>query len=283
MKTCDLHTHSTFSDGTYTPTEIVKHAKEIGLSAVALTDHNTSKGLHEFMEAGRTYDLITVPGCEFSTEYLGKEVHVVGLFFPEHNWVEIEDYVEIMNMAKHNSNIKLIRALRKAGYDITFEEVAALTDSDEFNRAHVARALMAKGYVSSVNEAFSTLLREKHGFYVPAKKLGTIATVRFIKAYGGVAIIAHPFLNLTYEELLTFLPLAKEAGLDAIETQYSKFTEEQNMQALELTKQFDLLQSGGSDFHGTTKPDIMLGTGRGSLSVPFDFYTALAARAEEKQ
>ncbi len=278
MKTCDLHTHSKYSDGSFSPEELVKSAKEIGLSAIALTDHNTSLGLREFMEAGEKYGVITVPGCEFTTEYNGREIHMVGLFLGEEAWPEIEDYVELAHMAKRSSNIKMIAALQKDGYDITYEEADALTEADGFNRSHVARVLMAKGYVESIKQAFSGLLKEGGGYYTPAKKLGAIVTIRFIKTYGGTAVLAHPFLNLDEDGLREFLPKAKEAGLDAIETRYTEFDEETTRRAESLAKEFGLLQSGGSDFHGEGKANISLGTGFGDLCVPFSFYEDLVPR-----
>ncbi len=271
-KRVDLHCHSTFSDGTLTPTELVQLAKQQGLSALALTDHNTSAGLKEFMEAGKDSGIITVPGCELSTEWKGKEIHVVGLFFKEKYWSEVEDFVELMHIAKRNSNETLIKNLNNAGYEVSFEECAALTDAAEFNRAHIARVLVAKGYVESVSQAFDELLKEGKGFYVPAKRLQTIAAIRFIKVFGATAIMAHPLLNLTYNEMREFLPLGKDAGLDAIETHYTEFDEEMTQTAESLAKEFGLKQSGGSDFHGATKPGISLGTGRGSLYVPYRFY-----------
>ena len=277
MKICDLHTHSCFSDGTASPTEIVRLAEAAGLSAVALTDHNTSKGLKAFMQAGESSDVITVPGCEFTTGYGEKdtELHIVGLFLGEEAWPEIDDFVELMHVAKKNSNRKLIANLKAAGYEITYGEVEAITQADEFNRAHVARILCKKGYVKSVKEAFDTVLKEGCGYYVPPKRINALTTVRFIKAYGGVAILAHPFLNMSYEELLGFLPEAKKAGLDAIETHYSTFDAEQTKKAKELADKFELLESGGSDYHGEAKPDISLATGRGTLCVPFEFYEKL--------
>lgn len=269
---CDLHCHSNFSDGTFSPAELVKLAEKQGLSALALTDHNTAGGLKDFMEAGKNSKVITVPGCEFSTEWNKKEIHIVGLFFKEEYWTEIEDFVEMMHIAKRNSNERLIANLNKAGYLVSSEEAAALTDGDDFNRAHVARVLMAKGYVSSVAEAFGGLLKEGNGFYTPAKRITSIAAIRFIKVYGATAIMAHPLLNLTYKEMLDFLPEAKMAGLDAIETRYTEFDEEMTHNAIRLAENFELKQSGGSDFHGKTKPGIDLGTGRGNLSVPFKFY-----------
>ena len=274
---CDLHCHSNFSDGTLSPTELVQLAERQGLSALALTDHNTSYGLKEFMEAGENSKVITVPGCEFSTEWRGKEIHIVGLFFKEEYWQEIEDFVEMMHIAKRNSNERLIANLNKAGYMVSAAEAAALTDGDDFNRAHIARVLMAKNYVASVAEAFDSLLKEGNGFYFPAKRITSIAAIRFIKVYGATAIMGHPLLNLTYTEMMDFLPEAKEAGLDAIETRYTEFDEEMTYNATRLAESFGLKQSGGSDFHGKTKPGINMGTGRGNLEVPFSFYEDMLA------
>ncbi len=281
-KRCDLHSHSTFSDGTLTPTQLVALAEKQGLSALALTDHNTSAGLKEFMEAGKNSPVITVPGCEFTTEWNGIEIHIVGLFFREEYWKEIEDFLEFSNLAKANSNRALIANLNKAGYEITEEECAALSAGD-FNRSHVARILMAKGYVNSVSEAFDKLLKEGLGFYFPAKRITPMAAIRFIKVYGATAIMAHPLLNLNEEQLQVFLPEAKEAGLDAIETHYSKFDDSMTAVLVSLAERFGLKQSGGSDFHGTTKPDIELGTGRGNLFVSHSFYEDLLTCANQNK
>ena len=275
MKLCDLHSHSAFSDGSLSPAELIALAEQEGLSALALTDHNTAKGLAEFMDAGSRSSVIPVPGCEFTTQYNGKEVHMVGLCMPRPSWVEIDDYTELMRIAKHNSNLKMINALQRDGYDVTYEEAAALTDGDEFNRNHVARVLVQKGVIESVDQAFATLLSEGNGYYTPAKKLSAISTVKFIKQYGGKAVLAHPFLNLTEEELLDFLPQAKEAGLDAMETMYTEFDEATTQKAKQLADRFALKQSGGSDFHGAGKPKIRLGKGFGNLAVPFSIYQAL--------
>ena len=169
-KRCDLHSHSRFSDGTLSPAELVKLAEERGISALALTDHNTCKGLPEFMEAGRQSSVITVPGCEFSTEWNKNEIHIVGLFFRRKYWSEIDNFLEQTHIAKRLSNQRLIDNLNKAGYRISEEEISALT-SGTYNRAHVARALMAKGYVNSVTEAFDTLLRPGKGFYYPPARI----------------------------------------------------------------------------------------------------------------
>ena len=138
--------------------------------------------------------------------------------------------------------------------------------------------LLDKGYVGSVKEAFDTLLREGNGYYIPARRLGALATVSFIRAYGGRAILAHPFLNLDEAGLLDFLPQAKEAGLEGMETRYTEFDRETTRRAEALAARFRLMESGGSDFHGEAKPDIRLGRGWGALEVPFSFYEALAGQ-----
>ena len=280
MKTCDLHTHSTCSDGTDTPAELVKLAEQAGLSGIALTDHNTVKGLRAFLDAGKESSIVTVPGCEFSTDYGRTELHIVGLFLRERVWPQIEQYAEQLHGGKKRSNELLIERLRAAGYDITYEEAeAAAPDADTFNRAHVAGLLQQKGYVRDRKEAFATLLHENSGFYIPPARPGALDTIAFIKEIGGAAVLAHPFQNLDAAGLADFLPLAKARGLDAIETEYSEFDAETTEAAAALAERFGLKQSGGSDYHGSVKPDIALGTGKGSLCVPFAFLEELRSSA----
>ena len=280
-KICDLHTHSNCSDGSLSPTELVAAAKKQNIAVLALTDHNTTKGLKEFMAAGKTYDLITVPGCEFSTDYGDTELHIVGLFLPERSWPAVEDYVEILKRNKHRSNLLLIEKLRERGCEISYDEVAALTDADEFNRAHVARVLLAKRFVSSMDQAFNTLLKPGNGCYFPSKRPDVLETTSFIRKIGGLAVLAHPFLNLDHAELETFLPQAKAAGMTAMETYYSLFDKIETDEASALAERFGLLQSGGSDFHDAAKPAISLGTGQGDLCVPFSVYETLLQYREK--
>ena len=278
MKTCDLHTHSIFSDGTFSPAELVALAAETGLSAIALTDHNTVLGLRDFMKAGETASVKTVPGCEFTTEYHGKEVHIVGLFLEEAVWDEVENYFLKLKRSKKESNYLLIQNLQKAGYEITYDEVSSSTQASEFNRAHVALLMQKKGYIQSIPDAFNTFLKEGNGVYIPPKRLDVFQTIEFIKSVDGVAVLAHPFLNLEEEELRTFLPQAKKRGLDAMETMYSDYDDITTKKAANLAEEFELLRSGGSDFHGSVKPAISLGVGRGNLCVPIEYLETLQNR-----
>ena len=284
MKICDLHTHSNYSDGSLPPAELVRMAENKGLSALALTDHNTAAGLPEFMKAGESSKVITVAGCEFSTEYTlcaddgesrVQELHIVGLFFDESVWGSVEEYVSEHMKNKKISNQNMIKRLQDAGYDITYDEVSAITDAGEFNRAHIARILCRKGYIERPADAFEELLKEGCGFYIPPKRPDVFETIKFIKKNGAVSVLAHPFLELSADELRCFLRAAKPAGLDAIETNYSKFDDEMIKQACAIAGEMELARSGGSDFHGDAKPDVEMGTGRGSLEVPFDYYEDL--------
>ena len=276
MKLCDLHTHSTCSDGTLTPTELVKLALEKNLSAVALTDHNTVAGLPEFLEAARGTELEAVPGIEFSVDYGDTELHILGLFVKPEHYGPITERVEDMLRRKEQSNIDLVKNLEQAGIFLSYEDIKAATTTGQVNRALIAAEMLRKGYVGSIQEAFSKYLKQSHGYYNPPKRPDAFETIRFIRSLGAVAVWAHPFLNLKTEEAIReFLPEACQAGLQGMEVFYPKFDENQTSLALQLVKEFGLHPSGGSDFHGENKPDIQLGSGKGSLSLPITLLEGL--------
>lgn len=276
MKLCDLHTHSTCSDGTLTPTELVKLALEKELSAVALTDHNTVAGLPEFLEAARGTELEAVPGIEFSVDYGDIELHILGLFVKPEHYGPITERVEDMLRRKEQSNIDLVKNLEQAGIFLSYEDIKSATTTGQVNRALIAAEMLRKGYVGSIQEAFSKYLKQSHGYYNPPKRPDAFETIRFIRSLGAVSVWAHPFLNLKTEEAIReFLPEACQAGLQGMEVFYPKFDENQTALALQLVKEFGLQPSGGSDFHGENKPDIQLGSGKGSLSLPITLLEGL--------
>lgn len=274
---CDLHTHSVFSDGTYTPAQLIKEAEHIGLSAIALTDHNTVSGLPEFMKAGSGSKVEAIPGVEFSTDYGDKELHIVALFVRPEYFNQITALVSEAHRRKEKSNIALIESLRRAGYELSYEDIKAKTPGGQVNRAHIGEALTELGYTSSIKEAFKTLLSPKCGYYQPPKRIDVFVTIEFIRSIHAVPILAHPFLNLTEAELRAFLPVAKHHGLAAMETIYSTYDEETTELARSIADEFGLKHSGGSDFHGTKKPDIALGRGRGNLLIPLTIAKQLKA------
>lgn len=275
---CDLHTHSTFSDGTYTPTELIRAASSLGLGAIALTDHNTVAGLPEFMAAAETAGITAVPGVEFSTDFEGLDVHILGLFIRPEHYRAVSDFVAEGCRQKEQSNIELIRALRADGFDVNYAEIKARCAGGHFHRGQVAAVLTEKGYTSSIKEAFRTLLSEEQGYYHPPKRPGSFDVIRFIKSLGAAAVLAHPLLTMEEPTLRRFLVPAVESGLDAMETVYSTYDDETAALAERIAAEFGLLRSGGSDFHGSIKPDTSLGTGRGQLLVPLEFSERLKSK-----
>ena len=268
---CDLHTHSVFSDGTYTPGEIVAEAKRLGL-IVALTDHNTAAGLPEFVTMAQKFGVTAVPGVEFSTEYKGKELHLLGLFvLPEH-YAAVERMVKEQHVLKEISNMELVERLNQAGYLIDYAKVKGRNPNGNANRAHMAAELLERGYVTSVQEAFDTILSGNGGFYIPPSRLQLIDVVKELRRIGVLPVLAHPLQELTERELRELLPNAIEAGLAGLETMHASYTPEMIARAEEIAAEFGLLPSGGSDFHGSVKPDISLGTGKGWLYIPSEVY-----------
>ena len=277
---CDLHVHSHFSDGTWPPAAIIAEAERIKLDAVALCDHNTVAGLPEFLAAGKNSPVETVPGIEFSTDYQGTELHILALFVKPEHYEAITRMMEDWKKRKEQSNIDLVAALNRAGYDLSYDTIQRKSNG-YINRAHIAAALTEAGYTESVQEAFKKLLNPSRGFYRPPEKLCAFDIIRFIKSIGAAAVLAHPFLNLEEAGLREFLREAVACGLDGMEVMYPKFSPEQAALAEKIAAEFGLLPSGGSDFHGENKPDIALGRGRGTLAVPKEWLEALRQRAEK--
>lgn len=272
MPYCDLHTHSDYSDGTYTPKQIIDEAEAMKLSAVALCDHNTVKGVYEFFEAALGKTVKAVAGIEISTDYGEHELHILGLFIPQERYEEIEQFVQTIVKNKEESNRVLIKMLRNAGYAISFDEIKAKTRNGQFNRANIACELTEKGYASSINDAFKTILNK---FYIRTKRIPVFEAIDFLRSKNCTVVLAHPFLNLNEAELRKFLPQAKASGLDAMEVFYPTYDAELMEKSKAIADEFGLLYSGGSDFHGTNKIDIKLGHGRNNVFVQDEIYKKL--------
>lgn len=264
IKICDLHTHSRYSDGTCSPAELLQLAEEAGVSAVALCDHNTVAGLAEFVAAARESRVEAVPGIEFSTEYRGTELHILGLYIDEQHYEAVSDLLAEALQRKKQSNITLIEKLAEQGLPVDYESIEAEAGGT-VNRAVIGSYLVRHG-CCSMEEAFENWLSLERGLYVPPKRPDAFEVIRFIKSIGAAAVLAHPFLNLDEKQLREFLKQAE--GLDGMEVYYSKFSPEQTALAEKIATEFGLACSGGSDFHGSNKPDIHIGTGRGNLAVP---------------
>lgn len=275
---CDLHLHSYYSDGTNSPREVVSLARAAGLSAIALTDHNTVKGLSEFLDEAEAQGIEAIPGIEFSVEHNGRELHLLALGIKKEHYAEIEGMMDEYMRIREKTNREMVSALRRDGYLIDYDVIFSKSGNGYVNRAHIAAELVEKGYSASVRDAFANLLHKDGPYFRSRKYPNVFDMIEYIGKLGAVSVIAHPFLQFDEDGLREFLPEAKRHGLCGMETVYTEFSEEQTAIARAMAREFDLLESGGSDFHGTPKPDVAIGSGHGNLRVPACFAEAIKER-----
>ncbi len=278
----DLHIHSTHSDGTLPPAELIAEAKRLGLSAVALTDHNTVSGLPDFLFEADKQGVTAVAGTELSTVYQDREIHLLGLFIPAEAFPVITALMQDYRARKEQSNRDLVARLTAGGYPIDYAEVEGKNPGGNINRALIAKELMAKGYVTSVKEAFDTLLGEGMGYYTPPKRLDFFDAIRFLRSIHTIPVWAHPLQYMDEPTVRAILPLAVEAGLVGMEVQHSSYDDATIARAKSMADEFGLLYSGGSDFHGAVKPDVKLGVGsrEGTKpNIPDEYYEKLREQA----
>ncbi|MCM1190464.1 MAG: PHP domain-containing protein [bacterium] len=331
----DLHVHSTRSDGTYTPSELVDYAMEKGLAAFALTDHDTVDGLEEAVSyaeglresrtrssaaqkeaANPKYDSAqgnffpaeygdapknhshpedsvarktfssadpgqktdstqrftkvpeVIPGIEFSTEYQGQDVHVLG-YYIDYRQEAFRDRLREFVDSRDRRNQKMCRLLQEAGVEITYEALLQEFPDSVITRAHYAKYLLTHGYVSGMKEAFDRYVGDHCPCYVPREKVTPVQAVKLILAVGGIPVLAHPILyHMSDARLDALTAELTENGLMGIEAVYSTYKACEERQIRALAKKYGLLITGGSDFHGGNKPGLDLGTGYGNLFVP---------------
>ena len=271
MKTVDLHTHSTASDGTFSPTELIDYAHKKGLSAIALTDHDTVDGLEEAIKRGENYpDLEVIPGIEYSTVRNGKDVHIVGLYID----YKSESYRKSLQGFKESRierNRKMCQKLTDAGMPITYEELVAENPNAVVTRAHFGRLLHKKGYTTSVKEAFDRYIGDHCPYYVPREKITPQMAIEQILQGNGIPILAHPVLyGLGKDAMDQLVSEVADAGIMGIEAIYGTYTSQDERDIKALAEKYHLLICGGSDFHGENKPHIDLGVGTGRMVVPYE-------------
>lgn len=279
----DLHTHSTASDGSCTPSEIVALAAEAQLAAVALTDHDTTAGIEEFLESASQFPCLeAIPGVELSTRYGARELHIVGLFI-DRKAPLLEAFLanERARRAKRNRDMKIKLAL--LGYPLDDDEpafAAAGGMGANLGRPHFAQALMEKYHFPDLRTVFDKLLGNNKSAYIPRENASPREAIEAIHSAGGIAVWAHPIYRDRNERAYVKRVARKLAalGVDAMEGYYSLFGPPETQLVTETATQFSLAISGGSDFHGERSPNINLGCGAGKLCVPADLLTALKAR-----
>ena len=270
----DLHTHSTASDGTLTPSELVKMAKDEGLCALALTDHDTVDGIGEFQKACAEYGIEGVSGVEISAKYK-KEMHIVGLFV-DVNDTEFKSKLDALRDGRETRNREMLRRIAENGFDITEADIISQKDGATLSntgRAHIARAMVQKGFAKSTGDAFAKFLKKGKPCYVERITYSPEESIQIIKKAGGIAILAHPvYITESYDKLYTLMSRLKEYGIDGMECYYNSYSEEFSLMCMDICKKLDLLPSGGSDFHGNNKPDVRLGTVSTGI-VPYNVLT----------
>lgn len=267
MAEIDLHTHSTASDGTLSPAELLQHAEAIGLRAIALTDHDTVAGLEEAAQAAKKVEFIR--GCELSVHFPNGSMHILGLWLPRRMQF-LPALLHDLGKKRTQRNEQILENLRRHGVTIEDAELQTFAAGGVVGRPHVARLLVEKGHASSIHEAFHLWLRPGTPGYAPKAKLLPHQAISVLKNEGATVILAHPStLNLDPEPLEALLRELKAAGLDGMEVYYSLHTPTQTRLFAELCRRLDLLESAGSDFHGDNKPSIALGRGKNGLHGPY--------------
>jgi predicted metal-dependent phosphoesterase TrpH len=282
----DLHMHSNFSDGSMSPTELVEHAGKIGLKAIALTDHDTIDGVHEFVEAGKKYNILTIPGVEISVDTSlpnTGHLHMLGLFI-NYTSSELKDTLDYLRNERNLRAKKIVNKLNELDVPISMLELLREAGEGSIGRPHVAKILVEKGMVSTIQEAFDVYLAKGKPAYMDKVKLGEIDAIRMIKNAGGLAILAHPHLMKfdSYDETKEKIQELRALGVDGLEIYYSGMPMEMTKKLLRLVMELDFVISGGSDFHGSNKDNIQLGTGLGDLHIQDEVYHQLKRRWQSK-
>lgn len=276
---CDLHVHSTASDGTVAPAEVVRRARHAKLAAVALTDHDTFAGIPEALDAGRKLGIRVVPGIELSLPHEGT-FHMIGVSVDPSN-ARLVAVADLLNDGRGPRNREIVAKLVALGVDVTIEEVEAEAGGDVVARPHVARVLLNKKVVGSLQEAFDRYLKKGAPAYADRPRVELSEAIGAIRGAGGASVLCHPF-TLGFDEdepMLAELRRLAAAGLDAVEVRCGRSTPKEIARWEGLARDAGLLPSGGSDFHGDNKPDLKIGTGRGKMRIPLAWLEALEERA----
>ncbi|MGY5863853.1 MAG: PHP domain-containing protein [Candidatus Thorarchaeota archaeon] len=263
----DLHTHSSVSDGSDSPTELARKAEELRLGGVALTDHDSLAGIKEFLDADVSEELVRVVGLEISAEYENKEVHILGYFVPL-NSKPLNEKLEFLRQARHDRLPKMIQKLRDLDLDVSIEELYEdIEGVASPGRPHVAELLVKKGFVKTNKEAFQKYLAADRPAYVKKERMKALDAVRLLRSVGAVPVLAHP-LTVKVSDLYPFIQNLVKEGLLGVEVEYDYSfmgISESTEKVREISQDWHMIQTGGSDYHGTIHV-----TELGSVTVPVE-------------
>ena len=278
MKTIDLHTHSLCSDGAQTPADVVRTAKEAGLAAIALSDHDCITGVQEAIDTGNALGVEVIPAVELSAQS-DTELHILGYFVDIHN-KKLQDTMAYALQVRDERQEETCRKLNEQGFHITMEEARAEAHGNPvLCRAHFAQIMVRKGYAESVKDAFSKYLSVGCYAYSNRQALTGSEAVSLIHEAGGIAVAAHLHLiKKPDDELREYLKSLIPYGLDGIEGYYTDYTPDMERRYRAMAKELGLVISGGTDYHGANKPHIAIGKGKGNLEIPYSVLEGLRER-----
>ncbi len=274
-KLIDLHIHSTASDGSLPPEDVVAYAKRKGAAAIALTDHDTVEGLESAMSAGKAQGLEVIPGLEISAQHPGGSMHILGYYIDPSD-PHLNQELRRLQLARKERNPKIINKLQSLGFPIDYSQVQAIARG-QIGRPHIAQSLLKIGAVSSLEEAFQKYLTRGAPAYVEKFRFTPFDSISMIIQAGGIPVLAHPFtLNCpSLRDLKSLMKKLKDDGLQGMEVLYPEHSSDQTRDYLSLVKELDLVYTGGSDFHGDLKKNVDLLTGKGDLKIPYRIVEAL--------
>ena len=277
MKTIDLHVHTTASDGTASPAEAVRLASELGLAAIAVTDHDTVSGYAEAAEAGRGLGLEVVPGVELSSRY-GRTIHILGYFLRTES-PALTRVLDGIVAERDERNRKMAAMMQADGIPADYDQMLQRF-GPVIGRPNFGQLLVELGLADSVQDAFDRYIEKGQRYYLPRKMLSIERSVEVIREAGGVPVLAHPYqYRLEESALRQLIEHCMDHGLLGMECRYSLYDEQQSQSLLALAREYGLIPTGGSDFHGANKPHIALGTGTGQLAVPAEWLETLRSVA----
>lgn len=264
---CDLHIHSTASDGVYSPAQLVKMALARGMGAIALTDHDSTEGIAPALKAAEGTPLEVIPGVEISAEVGSQEAHILG-YYIDHHYQPLQERLKAIRDFRRHRAWKMIERLNDLGMPLSREQVTEIAGEGSIGRPHIAQAMMEKGYVASTAEAFLNYIGKNGPAYVSRYKITPLEATGMIIEAGGLPVLAHPL------EVLGLLPELVKAGLVGLEVYYGQYSPEQTRDLARWAKKYGLIATGGSDFHG---PGILETPDLGGVWIPEEVVPQLRA------
>ena len=283
LRVFDLHLHTTASDGTMSPAELVRYAQEKGLKVIAITDHDTIEGLPEGIQEGNKVGLEVIPGVELSADAPTGTMHLLG-YYIDPDSSELADKLRVLQQARMERNLKMVEKLRALGISLELSEVKAAPEHGQIGRPHFAYTMVQKGYAQNIQDAFDRYLGKGRPAYVEKFRFSPAEAMDFIRKAGGITVLAHPF-TLKQAEPQDFEALIrelKEKGLDGIEVYYPEHSDGQKRLYRDVAQKYGLVISAGSDFHGLNKDEADLGEGYAAGELTYGLVEAMKARRDQR-